>query len=272
MAKGTEKTGRRKRKQPLTAKERNMASEEISTDKQMTLWEQQFLRRTGIDALIHGADYCRLKRKCRWREWEDQILQEYDSRGQGPHFPMMEACVDYAIHVIKGRWEAFEPFLMSDLDHADFIHSYMNEISRMCLPPWDSLEPHILAKDNPTYVVLYAGQVLGRAWPEAEPKILESATAPTPLLFFESVTLFHTEPERMVLCPTAYCRDALGNRWSALEDKMRAGQCVPRVMNEYAREIIAKRLPDDLHQAMMLKSYECPDDPHVKEYVTEFGR
>ena len=241
------KTGRHKREQPLTAKERIMASEEWVSD---------------------GLDYCR--DAGRWPKWEERIVQECDCGTS--NILLVGACTDYAIHVIKGRWEKCEPFIFSDLQNADYLDSYMSQIGGICPPPWTSLEAHILAKTNPTYAILYAGRVLKGEWPDAEHRILESATSPEPHLFFKSLTLYQSDPEDMVLCPTAYCTDALGGRWGALEVKMGDGKCAPRVMWEYAREVIAGQLPADLHKAMITKSFEFPDDLFLKQYISEYGR
>ncbi|MCE9631531.1 MAG: hypothetical protein K8S94_12560, partial [Planctomycetia bacterium] len=43
-------------------------------------------------------------------------------------------------------------------------------------------------------------------------------------------------------------------------------------MLQYAEEVIEGKLPKVLHQAMVMKSFEFPDDPDVQQYSAEFGR
>lgn len=44
----------------------------------------------------------------------------------------------------------------------------------------------------------------------------------------------------------------------------------PESCYEYFKHVMrGKRLPDEMHRTMLLKSFECPEDPFIKRYLSE---
>ena len=40
----------------------------------------------------------------------------------------------------------------------------------------------------------------------------------------------------------------------------------------YALNVLKGRLPDRLHNTMVLRSFETPDDAHIREYIGKHGK
>ena len=92
--------------------------------------------------------------------------------------------------------------------------------------------------------------------------------------------------------------------WPALQERIRDGRCTPAFVVEYSRitgkkclkdanagllkadrnadgftnvlwiyadKVLGGKLPDDLHDIMMLKSFQNTDDEYVKDYVGAYG-
>lgn len=302
MAKKTVKSGRRKRKQPLTAKERIMASE---------------------DWVSKGLDYCRDTGE--WPEWEKRLLAHIK---EGNTSEITEG-VQYAVEVLESPWPDLEPFLLDWLcaggqvwAEDDVLWAFKTYITSGGKS--ETLENLILHRRLSEPAILYAMWCLEERWRDAEQMILDADT------FWQEAMMYGCEEDSDMIENqiTVYARGVIGGRWPAFDEKVQRGECNPSTavsytsevigrrwkvvedfllgqaqvstartalvryardviqgrwreaeailcvsplnMLQYAEEVIEGKLPKVLHQAMVMKSYEFPDDPDVQQYFTEY--
>jgi hypothetical protein len=73
--------------------------------------------------------------------------------------------VEYAVHVIGGRWPEAEHYL-----YGNHIVSYCDKVLKRREP---GMEPAILNHDSPNTILNYAHLIIKGRWPEGEAKILQ---------------------------------------------------------------------------------------------------
>jgi hypothetical protein len=227
-------------------------------------WERRLLERLGsggdyYDDLANDCvAYARDFMKKRWPSLERVLLDEGNQA-------TVEACVAYATDVIGGRWLELETLLLDDPDCVDYLGDYMVRIASLVPPPWTSMEQMILQGiGRPSASILYATCVICDRWPPAESIILDANTPSHSPAFIHSVT---EDDDEQLLCTTAYATKVIDGRWPDLEKKLGDGGCNSRVALEYAREVIGGELPELIHNMMVMKSFENPNDESVKGYM-----
>jgi len=237
-----------------------------------------------VEGAADGILLC-LKRlgKTRWPAWERKLLQY---AGLGGRTPLL--ALKYADEIIGKRWPELESILMSNWP---MLREYME---------WEGfsrgtgvLERIVLASrthkliDRAHAALQYAAAIGGNRWVQGEAVILKATTV-------------SDAADGMAEVAEAYRRRFFPRQaWPALNDRIRTAQCSPcfmvqylrhskkscsrevqegllsisptaegftEAMATYAEEVLGGQLPDDLHGKMMLKSFEVPDDSHVKRY------
>lgn len=182
----------------------------------------------------------------------------------------------YAKTVLKGRFEAAEPTFLkwnSDWGNRNFLQRYFIDVARCPNPDVERKildSHHGLAAD-------YADKCLGRRWPEAEKMILKTVDN-----------------------AVAYHKKVVNERWPELEDRILFGKkvgfwykpskaladylsTIPAPIPElekklegcnraalllvYAVKGVRGRLPQALHQKMVMLSFDPKKQKFAKKYV-----
>lgn len=216
------------------------------------------------------------------------------------HPEVLEACVAYAREIIKGRWEELEPLLFGAVLNApqSFEYSVLDPFirewqlllgyaSEVVKGAWAELESLILTSGClPDYGVAYAIGCRKSRWREFEKRMLELQYRwpldeqiydiiryATSLLegdpWPEAESFFMNEcqeasPKLAARAAVDYAKKVIRTKWKKGE-KLLVG--FPAEMSRYAREVLKHKLPDHMHQEMVMKSFETPDDPHIKAYL-----
>jgi hypothetical protein len=193
-----------------------------------------------------------------------------------PAIANSDCAYEYAVKVIDGRFPEAEPYFVSQLDgwgHGNKALHYFVHVAKIRHP---KVEESILERHH-NFIVEYAKNCVGGRWNEAEGEIVKHAT--------------HAE---------AYHKDVVKDRWPEWEDRIlgrkklgyfhnRAGlisdylKVVPAPIPElekklegsnranlilaYAVRGVRGRLPDALHQKMMMLSFDPKRQNTARKYL-----
>ena len=147
-----------------------------------------------------------------WPEFEKYILEF----SEDPH-----DLYDYASN-LDGRWDEFEKRILEMKYTEDLPRVIVNYC---CLHKFAFKEAEEIIKKNVDLIVEYARDVLDSRWKEAEPNVLKSMDDAE-----EYLRIFNF-------------------RWPEYEHKIRNK---PKRILSYAKEIIKGKLPDELHNRMLI--------------------
>lgn len=168
--------------------------------------------------------------KARWPEAEKNILG---------HTKSESTVISYAIEVVKGRWEeAEETIKNSRNDH--IIFEYCTKARK---EKWEEVEDFILRSSTDKIISYAENSVKGR-WISGEKKLLET-------------TKFKSKIE--------YCKKVLKGRWKEFEDILFAKES-PEALFHYAKDIMGGKLPEVLHNKMIVLAMTKKDDKFIKKY------
>lgn len=227
----------------------------------------------------------------RWPAWEEQLVKYVRWGGNGPSLGL-----EYAKEIVRGRWPEIEPGLIA---HSAKLAEYLKWRGfAVGTGPLEGLilgsKEHDIA-DRAQAACLYAEIVVKDHWEEGERVILEAA----------GVAEDAYGAAEVARAAEAYRERFFPRRlWPALQKQIREGRCTPdfvveysditgkkcnkdanegllkadrsadgltELLWEYADMVLNRKLPDELHSVMLLKSFERPDDPFVKEYMETYG-
>jgi hypothetical protein len=151
----------------------------------------------------------------------------------------------YAIHILNSRWEAAEP-VISTCSNSSI------EYAVMLGERFISGEPAILKRPDVDRAIHYAIKVIKGRWPELERKLLKHKTSswlrPS---FYNQVDI--------------YLNKIIGGRWLEWEEKLlRENRMIP--IYNYAK-FLGGKLPDALHQKMLLQSFDNKRSKFAKKYL-----
>jgi hypothetical protein len=183
---------------------------------------------------------------------EDEILRKR----------LSEPAIFYASRVIDGRWrEAEQMILDADTpDHEGVLYGYEddsdvieNQITvyarDLIKGRWQEFEERVRRRTcNPNTVVSYTSEIIGSRWEAGEKCLLHSP---------------NTDHTRGAL--VSYARDVLQGRWENAENILSTSTASMRM---YADEVIKGRLPETLHNRMLLS----PSDEYVEAYFEKYGQ
>jgi hypothetical protein len=193
--------------------------------------------------------YARSVLKGRWREAEPTLLQ------------CPTAAVEYASRVLRGRWSEAEKVIVVDpAAAAAYAHEILNK-------RWPDAEVHI-GKSGRSATV-YAINVLKDRWAVAEEAILRDGPIMAGKALLDYASTFYAGRDRwqeaedvfVSSYPEWYAENILPSQW----DEEVAKKC-PCWLYYYAKDVIGGRLPEELHNRMLLFGMENPDDPWVNKY------
>jgi len=171
-------------------------------------------------------------------EWHEYLnfLQRKDNKS------LLAACKSrdvfamwYAENIAKGEWKPGEKAILEGLDWTAFY--YARAMGRR----WELAEKKILAGKDPATCFDYANEVIKDRWPEAEKFIVKN-------LDFA----------------LRYAIHFFGGRWEEYEKAIIND---PERCYRYAKDAIKGRLPEHMHQAMVMHSFSNPQDKWVKKYL-----
>jgi hypothetical protein len=199
-------------------------------DKDPSLWKQ-----TYPDYSFSGGacNYCIKIRKERWPEAEKYILKN------------PESIVEYASKIIDGRWIEAEPYLINS-EPTNFYHwhlmNYYYGVYSKEFPGqrWLEAEPSIAKQAK--FAHEYIRKVIKARWPEAEPYIMKDS---------------HLAVD--------YAENYIKGRWEEAEPFIAQN---PQATYEYAKNIVGGKLPEEMHNRMMMLCLQMPDDPYIKKYFS----
>lgn len=209
-----------------------------------------------------GVDYAGKTLEKRWLEWEAEA--EIRLQVRNVDFELVDAAMAYLMNVRKESWPALETALAKDPYLVDSLITYMQAYPRSI-----TLRNLIAAGGDASQLTLYAMHCLKKRWRKVEPLVLESAASEQTAVFWDCH--FRGEERDSPTIAVSHACDVIGGRWPELEEAMLACRATPMVIKDYAERIIKGRLPEQLHNCMILKSYEDTDNPHVKEYIAKYG-
>jgi len=143
-----------------------------------------------------------------------------------------ELSLEYIEQVIEGKWEEFEqniPNYPDTKENASLLYRYCKDYGT------PSKEAENKIKNHPEIAYYYAISVKKERWPEAEKTML-----------------------RDIERASDYVKE-LGIRWPEYENKIRNK---PKRIYEYAMYVIKGKLPDELHNRMMMRALNDEDKGH----------
>lgn len=135
----------------------------------------------------------------------------------------------YIDSVIEGRWDKFEQNISSFPDTEQFARILMNYSKQY---KYSSKEIEDKIKKYPEIAYYYAIGVKKERWTDGEASILKDIEKATEYVF------------------------ELGFRWPEYENKIRNK---PKRIFEYAKQVIKGKLPEELHNRMMMKTLNDQD-------------
>ncbi len=226
-------------------------------------WEREMvgLAAKNIDLLYSCVRYAKERIKDRWLEVEPLLLRALlaDNRTcvwTGSDSWIFECWLifEYMSDVVAGPWPELETVILDHWWLLTFGVSYAIYGRRS---RWTALEERMLGfGDGPisrteiSDIVQYAAELFeNRPWPEAE-------------RFFKE-DLRQRSPEAAAIAAQSYAEDVIKGRWEDGEELLSG---FPFEMSWYAQYALKRPLPDHLHQEMVMRSFETPVDPHVKDY------
>lgn len=145
-----------------------------------------------------------------------------------------EMSLEYVEQVIDGKWEEFEkniPNYPDTKENASNLYRYCKDYGT----PSKEVEDKI--KNHPETAYHYAINVKKERWPEAEKTML-----------------------RDIERASEYVKE-LGIRWPEYESKIKNK---PKRIYEYARQVIKGKLPEELHNRMMMRALNDKDKGHYE--------
>lgn len=227
-------------------------------------WEREMvgLAAKNIDLLYSCVRYAKERIKDRWLEVEPLLLRALlaDNRTcvwTGSDSWIFECWLifEYMSDVVAGPWPELETVILDHWWLLTFGVSYAIYGRRS---RWTALEERMLGfGDGPisrteiSDIVQYAAELFeNRPWPEAE-------------RFFKE-DLRQRSPEAAAIAAQSYAEDVIKGRWEDGEELLSG---FPFEMSWYAQYALKRPLPDHLHQEMVMRSFETPVDPDIKEYL-----
>lgn len=227
-------------------------------------WEQEMLRLAAmnVDLLYSCVRYAKERIHGRWRDMEHLLIeailtasQSYTWSGSVPLVIEWQLVFDYSAEVIQGPWPELETAM---LDHGclptlGVSYAIIGRKSRL-----SALEERMLGPgygsslyDQIEDIVQYAAELFeGCRWLEAES-------------FFKEA-LRQRSATHAAYAASAYAEQVMKGRWEAGEELL-SGH--PLDMYWYAKRALKHPLPDHLHSEMVTRSFEAPDDPHIRDYI-----
>ncbi len=228
----------------------------------------------------------------RWKEMEDAILN-------GTCDPLIRSslAVRYATQVLGGRWRRAEPILIQDSAHhvlSQLFDGWMAPSAFTCAVEyavnvmggrWRRLEREVVSGRSTLFVgVDYAERIRKSPWRGLERQLKASApSALKPICIAnyacfvrrkrwpagEKSLLSHPQTTNLLEAIIIYAFGVVGRRWRKAEPLLANS---PRHLSEYADKVLKSRLPSPLHNSMVLRSFDTPDDAHIREYIEKYGR
>jgi hypothetical protein len=140
-------------------------------------------------------------------------------------------------------------------DVIDFLEQVLQE-------RWGDFEMALLAMGRTDWQVLYADKVIKGPWAEAEKNVLRKKAWGEGVFYAAEVLEDRWETlERMLLkecafkCAVMYAAFVIGGRWPDLEKRFirKSDKTTCGDLYEYAKRVIKGRLPEDLHNLMIMK-------------------
>jgi hypothetical protein len=212
--------------------------------------------------------------KGRWKAAEHLIALDVDAWEEYLNFlrtkdkkTLVAACKSnavfamwYAENVAKGEWKPGEKAILKGEDWTAFY--YARAMGRR----WGPAEKKILAEKDVVTCFDYADQVIKGRWPEAEKFIIKN---PDFALRYAIQVIKGRWPEAekfIIKNPDfalLYANNFFGGKWEEYEKS---------IINDtercylYAKDAIKGRLPEHMHQAMVMHSFSQPDK-WVKKYL-----
>ena len=237
--------------------------------------ERLLLKYAGSISLVQYAEKVI---KGRWPEAEKRIIS--DSR-------KTRWILRYARKCVKGRWQEAEQRLLAGANLKQLI-TYARHAG---LAAWPELEKRILAEQDLDQAVAYAVLVLGGRWSMAEKQI---SGCPEAALDYARFVVQGRWPEAEpclledIYVAFTYAEQVIQGRWPEAEDgfagsdlaELCACEMLPGHWDEevakkcpcwlffYAKDVIGGRLPDELHNLMLVEAIKNPDDPWVKKSIS----
>jgi hypothetical protein len=171
----------------------------------------------------------------RWADAEKTLLEKKD----------IDIIIDYASKCIKKRWHEAEDIIIKEANRNQIVH-YVTKIGER----WEEVEPIVLAH-NSSSVISYANNCIKGRWIEGEKRLLETTHLASKL---------------------EYCETVLKGRWKEFEDilfementSLRGKQA--EYIYEYAKNVIKGKLPETLHNKMIMTYSMNRDDEFLIKY------
>jgi|688.fasta_scaffold05833_5 hypothetical protein len=124
------------------------------------------------------------------------------------------------------------------LQNPDYIIMYGRKFPRH---PWPSAERVILASNDVARMVEYAKSVVRGRWPDAEPSIAKHSDEGLHAKYASCLSVAEIDEAWAAGCPC----------W----------------LETYAEKVIEGKLPEHLHNRMLLFGLDCRDSPCMKRYL-----
>jgi hypothetical protein len=227
--------------------------------KQLSRWELEDLAKDPEQSFLYATKVL----KGRFPEGEPAIANS-------------EHAYEYALKVIDGRFPEAEPYFISHLDGWGMGTKALNYFVHVAKVRNPKVEECIL-KSHHNHVVDYSKNCVGGRWHEAEAQIIKHAT---------NAEAYHKE---VVKCRWPEWEDRIlgkkklgyyDNRTEMLSDYLKVVEApVPGLEEKlektnraslvlaYAVKGIRGRLPDALHQKMMMLSFDPKRQKSAKKYL-----
>lgn len=177
---------------------------------------------------MSACDYAIEIKKGRWAEAEEIIIND------------AEAAFRYAQFVMKSRWPEAEPLILNSKPENSYniwiLNSYLDAL--VCTR-WPEAEPFIM--QHPNFALSYTKKYLHGRWEDAEPFIKQSP-----------------------VCAYTYALDIIKDRWVEAEEFIAQSA---NLSYEYAKHIIKGKLPEEMHNRIIILAMQYPKDPYLKKYL-----
>lgn len=212
-----------------------------------TAWLQEAHLQWEFESSVSACvtDYAQEAWKSRWPALELKLER-------GECLPLV-AC-DYALKVRKQACPKVDTIVLGRWDEVSRdTRSWAIEIAKeyalqASTPATPGLEGYLLTHCSPTELGLYAMKTRSGNWPQAEAKMLALGN------------------QRLII---KYAEAAGMQRWMAAEPLL-AGS--PEHLLQYAEQVLKRRLPDHLHNEMVMGSFVDPNEPYIREYIAKYGK
>lgn len=251
-------------------------------------WKLKEFSAGEVERTFQGVLLCLKKMgRRRWSAWEKHLVDYTCQYETGVNMGLT-----YAREIVRRRWPELEPALIR---HWPRLSEYLEwrgfsvgsgPLERLIL----GSKQHDIV-DRSYAACQYAAIVLEDRWEDGERVILEAASVADEAVNASRVA----EAYRKRFFPR--------QSWPALNERIREGRCTPGFVVEYSRitgkncnadanigllkadrnaggftevlwdyadEVLGRKLPDDLDDVMVLKSFENLDDPFVKKYMETY--